>query len=58
MFYKKRYKKIIVLIIYVDDIIITGNDEEGIQELEEKLFKEFFDEKIRWVKIFFWDRGN
>jgi Reverse transcriptase (RNA-dependent DNA polymerase) len=31
IFYKKRYKKIVVLIIYVDDMIIIGNDEEGIR---------------------------
>jgi len=28
MFYKKSYEKIVVLIIYVDDMIITGSDQE------------------------------
>jgi Reverse transcriptase (RNA-dependent DNA polymerase) len=52
MFYKKNYKKIIVLIIYVDDMIITENDEEGIRELEEKLFKEFEMKHLGGLKYF------
>jgi transposase InsO family protein len=52
MFYKKRPDKISILIIYVDDMIITGNDKEGIKELEEKLFKEFEMKSLGGLKYF------
>jgi Reverse transcriptase (RNA-dependent DNA polymerase) len=52
MFYKKRSDKICILIIYVDDMIITGNDIEGIKELEEKLFKEFEMKNLGGLKYF------
>jgi Reverse transcriptase (RNA-dependent DNA polymerase) len=52
MFYKKRFDKISILIIYVDDMIITGNDREGIKELEEKLFKEFEMKNLGGLKYF------
>jgi transposase InsO family protein len=52
MFYKKRFDKISILIIYVDDMIITGNDKEGIKDLEEKLFKEFEMKSLGGLKYF------
>ncbi|CAN1319888.1 Retrovirus-related Pol polyprotein from transposon TNT 1-94 [Linum perenne] len=33
--------KIVILIVYVDDIIVTGNDEAGIKEIKMKLATEF-----------------
>ena len=41
LFLTRVRDKITCLIIYVDDMIITGNDERGITELKEKIFKEF-----------------
>ena len=31
----------IYLIVYVDDIVITGNDQDGIQRLKQHLFSHF-----------------
>ena len=36
-----REGEIVVLIMYVDDIILTGDDSEGIVKLEDGLTKEF-----------------
>ena len=41
LFLKKRVKLITCLIIYDDDMIITGSDIEEIMDLERKFFKEF-----------------
>ena len=41
LFLKHNQGKITVLIIYVDDMVITGNDVMEIQTLEERLSKEF-----------------
>ena len=41
LFLKTRGKLVTCLIIYVDDMILTGNDGEEIMSLKEKLFEEF-----------------
>nr|GFA16775.1 putative ribonuclease H-like domain-containing protein [Tanacetum cinerariifolium] len=41
LFLKRKGKLITCLIIYVDDMIITGNDEEEMTRLRTNLFKEF-----------------
>ena len=41
LFTKRRDNKVTCLIIYVDDMIITGDDVEEIQRLKENLFREF-----------------
>jgi hypothetical protein len=41
LFYKRRANKLAILIVYVDDIIITGNDDKEIEDLKKKLAKEF-----------------
>jgi hypothetical protein len=41
MFVKRRQGKITVLIIYVNDMIITGDDKKEIESLEKKSCKEF-----------------
>lgn len=41
LFMKKDNGLIICLIIYVDDMVITGNNEEEIRSLKGKLFQEF-----------------
>ena len=41
LFLKKGDGQITCLIIYVDDMVITGNNEKEIKELKRKLFMEF-----------------
>jgi len=41
LFLKTQGELVTCLIIYVDDMILTGNDEEEIMSLKEKLFEEF-----------------
>ena len=41
MFYKRRMSKVVVLIVYVDDIVITGDDQEEIVHLKHHLAREF-----------------
>jgi hypothetical protein len=41
LFLKINGAKTVALIIYVDDIIVIGNDEEGISELQRYLASEF-----------------
>ncbi|KAK8934710.1 hypothetical protein KSP39_PZI014426 [Platanthera zijinensis] len=41
LFIKRRLGKITALIVYVDDIVITGDDVEEVQILKQKLAREF-----------------
>ena len=41
MFLKKQGELITCLIIYVDDMILTGSDSEEIKRLRVRLFEEF-----------------
>ena len=52
LFLKKRGELIICLIIYVDDMIITGNDKEEIAELRGRLFREFEMKDLGRLKYF------
>uniref|UniRef100_A0A803KYB0 Reverse transcriptase Ty1/copia-type domain-containing protein n=1 Tax=Chenopodium quinoa TaxID=63459 RepID=A0A803KYB0_CHEQI len=52
LFLKKEKEKITCLIIYVDDMIITGNDEEEIADLKGKLFQEFEMKDLGNLKYF------
>jgi Reverse transcriptase (RNA-dependent DNA polymerase) len=52
MFFKKNQGKITVLIIYVDDMIITGDDHVEIKELETRLSKEFEMKNLGGLKYF------
>jgi Reverse transcriptase (RNA-dependent DNA polymerase) len=52
LFYIRREGKITVLIIYVDDMIITGNDVEEMKEHEGKLSKEFEMKNLGGLKYF------
>ena len=40
------------MVIYVDDMIITGDDAEEIQNLKESLFKEFEMKDLEALKYF------
>jgi Reverse transcriptase (RNA-dependent DNA polymerase) len=52
MFYKRRQDKIVVLIIYVDDMIITENDKEEMKRLEDRLCREFEMKNLGGLKYF------
>ena len=41
-----------VLIVYVDDIVVTGNDEEGMSKLKECLIREFEIKELGRLKYF------
>lgn len=41
MYYRHKNGKITILIVYVDDIILTGDDKEEMERLKRKLVLEF-----------------
>ena len=41
LFLKHRLGKVTALIVYVDDMIVTGDDAEEISKLQEQLVTEF-----------------
>ena len=41
LFYKRNGDKLVIMIVYVDDIVITGNDDQEIVKLKMQLAKEF-----------------
>nr|GEX12275.1 putative ribonuclease H-like domain-containing protein [Tanacetum cinerariifolium] len=52
LFLKQKGKLVTCLIIYVDDMIITGNDEEEMTRLRKNLFKEFEMKDLGRLKYF------
>ena len=52
LFLKNRNGKITDLIIYVDDMIITGNDDEEIIDLQKNLANEFKMKNLGGLKYF------
>ena len=52
MFLKNQNRKITALIIYVDDMIITGNDDEEIIDLQKHLANEFEMKNLEGLKYF------
>ena len=42
----------IYLIVYVDDIVITGNDQDGIQKLKQHLFNHFQTKDLGKLQLF------
>src|SRR6187200_855126 len=52
LFIKRKNKLVTCLIIYVDDMIITGNDEKEMTTLKEKLFTEFEMKNLGRLKYF------
>ena len=52
LFLKKTGSKITCLLIYIDNMIITGEDEDEIKTLKSKLFQEFEIKDLRRLKYF------
>ena len=53
VFYKHTSEgKCIYLIVYVDDIVITGNDQDGITQLKAHLFKHFQTKDLGLLRYF------
>ena len=52
VFYKNSQVSIILLVVYVDDIIITGNDMAGISSLKSFLYGQFHTKDLGMLKYF------
>ena len=52
LFLKRKGKLVTCLIIYVDDMIITGNDEEVMRKLKANMFTEFEMKDLGRLKYF------
>ena len=52
LFLKKEKGRITCLIIYLDNMVITGNNEEEISDLKKKLFMEFKIKNLGDLKYF------
>ncbi|KAH9764942.1 retrovirus-related pol polyprotein from transposon RE1 [Citrus sinensis] len=52
LFIKKRQGKITALIVYVDDMVVTGNDEEETEALQKYLSREFEMKDLDALKYF------
>ncbi|RVW66431.1 Retrovirus-related Pol polyprotein from transposon TNT 1-94 [Vitis vinifera] len=52
VFYKKSAASIILLVVYVDDIVITGNDHAGISDLKTFMHSKFHTKDLGELKYF------
>ncbi|KAJ9707458.1 hypothetical protein PVL29_002475 [Vitis rotundifolia] len=52
VFYKKSIAGIILLVVYVDDIVITGNDHAGISDLKAFMHSKFHTKNLGELKYF------
>ncbi|KAJ9678037.1 hypothetical protein PVL29_022810 [Vitis rotundifolia] len=52
IFYKKSATSIILLVVYVDDIVITGNDHAGISDLKAFMHSKFHTKDLGELKYF------
>ena len=52
LFFKHQQGKIVILVVYVDDIVITGNDDEEIRNLKKMLVKSFEVKDLGFLHFF------
>ncbi|XP_043808343.1 uncharacterized mitochondrial protein AtMg00810-like [Manihot esculenta] len=52
VFFRYNGDRCIYLVVYVDDIIITGNDHDGISQLKQHLFSHFQTKDLGKLKYF------
>ena len=57
LFDRHKDSKIMILIVYVDDIILTRDDKAAMEQLKERLALEFEIKKLGKFKVFPWDGG-
>lgn len=53
LFIKRQGPKLTALTVYVDDIVVTGNDEEEVQRLKSSLVEEFEIKDLGFLRYFF-----
>ena len=51
-FKRSSLNQVIYLVVYVDDIVITGNDQEGIKDLKQHLFSNFQTKDLGQLRYF------
>jgi hypothetical protein len=51
-FRRSSLNKVIYLVVYVDDIVITGDDQEGIKDLKKHLFNNFHTKDLGRLRYF------
>jgi len=51
-FKRSSLNQVIYLVVYVDDIVITGNDQEGIKDLKQHLFSNFQTKDLGRLRYF------
>ena len=51
-FYRNSNSGIIMLVVYVDDIVITGSDSKGISSLKSFLHGQFHTKDLRMLQYF------
>ena len=52
VFYRNSSSGIILLVVYVDDIVITGSDSKGISSLKSFLYSQFHTKNLGMLKYF------
>jgi len=52
VFYKNSEGTLILLVVYVDDIVITGDDEKGISSLKELIHTQFYTKDLDELRYF------
>ena len=57
MFYKHKHEKLTILIVYIDDIILTGVDKEEKERFKKNLANEFEMKYLRTLKVFSWNES-
>ena len=58
VFYRQSDNGIALLVVYVDDIVITGNDVSGITSFKTFLQGQFHTKRFGTIEVFFGYRGN
>ena len=52
VFYRNYSSSIILLVVYVDDIVITGSDSKGISSLKPFLQSQFYTKDLGMLRYF------
>ena len=58
LFVKARDEKLAIVLVYVDDLIITGNDDWEIQQTKANLSVRFQIKELGQIEAFSWSRSG